>query len=403
LERVPSSPPGLLTGRFIVMCGFTFTVFLSLFQLLPVAPYRILALGGSTGEAGLFLGFLTYASASSAPFTGALVDRLGQRHVLIAASLILTGFSVAYTFVGSYHVLLALVLAHGVFWSGLLAASGAYMTSTVPPTRRAEGLGYWGLMSAGAIGVAPAVGFLVYRFGWAALCAEMIALNLAMALIAWRLPPDHARPDHALSTPPAAGPSNHKSPIANHKWIDVRVLRLSLTLSLVSFGYGSLTTFSALFMDALHLAPRSLFLTVMAAALVASRLLAGRRLDEFGHRRVLLPCLFTAAVGLVLMATAASALGVALAAVVFGAGFGLMYPTFTAYLMGHVHDRRRGAAYGAMLAAFDGGIATGSTTLGWLIAGLGFRAAFGITAAVAFLAVPYFLLADRFTWRAVPR
>ncbi len=60
------------------MCGFSFTVFLSAFQLLPVAPYRILALGGSAAAAGLFLGFLTYASAASAPLTGGLADRSGR-------------------------------------------------------------------------------------------------------------------------------------------------------------------------------------------------------------------------------------------------------------------------------------------------------------------------------------
>ncbi|HXG90145.1 MAG TPA: hypothetical protein VNJ02_17595 [Vicinamibacterales bacterium] len=32
------------------MCGFSYTVFLSAFQLLPVAPYRILALGGSAAS-----------------------------------------------------------------------------------------------------------------------------------------------------------------------------------------------------------------------------------------------------------------------------------------------------------------------------------------------------------------
>ena len=72
----------LFTRRFFVMCGFTFTVFLSLFQLLPTAPFRILDLGGSTVAAGLFLGLLTYASALSAPFTGALADRFGRRRML---------------------------------------------------------------------------------------------------------------------------------------------------------------------------------------------------------------------------------------------------------------------------------------------------------------------------------
>jgi len=62
----------LFSPRFFVMCGFTFTVFLSAFQLLPTAPFRIHDLGGSTFASGLFLGFLTYASAFSAPLTGAI-------------------------------------------------------------------------------------------------------------------------------------------------------------------------------------------------------------------------------------------------------------------------------------------------------------------------------------------
>src|ERR671915_2043959 len=91
----------LFTARFFLMCGFTFTVFLSAFQLLPTAPFRILSLGGSETVAGLFLGFLTYASAISAPFTGALADHLGKRRILIVTSLTIAGFSTAYAFVSS--------------------------------------------------------------------------------------------------------------------------------------------------------------------------------------------------------------------------------------------------------------------------------------------------------------
>ena len=52
------APDRLFTPRFFVMCGFSFTVFLSAFQLLPTAPFHILELGGGTSAAGLFLGFL---------------------------------------------------------------------------------------------------------------------------------------------------------------------------------------------------------------------------------------------------------------------------------------------------------------------------------------------------------
>src|SRR5258707_1316623 len=137
------------------MCGFSFTVFLSAFQLLPTAPFHILDLGGSTFASGLFLGFLTFSSASSAPLTGAFVDRVGQRRILITSSLALAVFSLAYAVITDYRIMLTLVLVHGVFWSGLLSASAAYMTALLPENRRAEGIGYWGLSTLSALAVAP--------------------------------------------------------------------------------------------------------------------------------------------------------------------------------------------------------------------------------------------------------
>jgi MFS family permease len=153
----------LFSPRFFIMFGFSFTVFVSVFQLLPTAPYRVLALGGSTAVAGLFHGFLTFASAASAPFAGAISDRIGHRRVLIGVSLLLAMFTGSYSIISSYQVMLAVVVAHGLIWSALLSASGAYMTATIPPSRRGEGLGYWGLASVLAIGAAPALGFWVYR------------------------------------------------------------------------------------------------------------------------------------------------------------------------------------------------------------------------------------------------
>ena len=87
-----------------------------------MAPFHILALGGSSTEAGLFLGFLTYASAISAPITGASAIAIGKRHVLMIASLAITVFSLLYAVAPSYQVILGLVLVHGVFWSGLLSS-----------------------------------------------------------------------------------------------------------------------------------------------------------------------------------------------------------------------------------------------------------------------------------------
>jgi MFS family permease len=79
------------------------------------------------------------------------------------------------------------------------------------------------------------------------------------------------------------------------------------------------------------------------------------------------------------------------AAVVFGLGFGSAYPVFAAYVIQHVGSARRGAAFGSILAALDTGIGSGSIVLGWIIQQHGFHMAFAAGAAVAGLAVPYFL------------
>jgi MFS family permease len=377
----------LFTPRFFVMCAFTFTVFVSLFQLLPTAPYHVIALGGSTAVAGLFLGFLTYSSALTAPFTGNIGDRLGQRRVLITVSLILAGFSTVYAFIDDYRLLLALVVFHGAVWSALLTASGAYMTSGIPAARRAEGLGYWGFASVGAIAVGPPIGFWVFQYGWQALCLEAVLLNLTMAAIAWRLPDDRA----AMAEMRAAEPAPARPP----QLVETRALLLSVTLGLSSFSYGALTSFSALYADSLGVSPRSLFLSLMGLAIIVTRLALGRRIDVIGHRSALLPSLAIGAVGLILLAGARSIWGFAIAALVFGGGFGLLFPAFAAFLMSHVSALRRGAAYGAMIAAFDTGIGTGSSTMGWLVQRLGFRPAFLVAALLAALAVPYFIIAEK--------
>ena len=170
------------------MCGFTFTVFLSAFQLLPTAPFRILELGGTTFASGLFLGFLTYASALSAPITGAIADRIGRRRTLIIASAVIMLCAIGYGSTTSYRVMLALVIVHGVFWSGLLSASAAYLTSLLPERRRAEGISYWGLSSVAAIAVAPPVAFWIMQHGgWRWICISCGTLNVMMGGIAFYL------------------------------------------------------------------------------------------------------------------------------------------------------------------------------------------------------------------------
>lgn len=364
------------------MCGFSFTVFLSAFQLLPVAPYRILALGGSAAVAGLFLGFLTYASAFSAPLTGTLADRLGARRILILSSLVITAFSLIYAVVPSYPIMLGLVIVHGLFWSGLLSASSAYVTGLVPAARRAEGMGYWGLSTVLAVAVAPTVGLWVYSHGgWMAMCLEAAALNLLMAVIAWRLPADARRP-----APPAW---------SARTLLEWRVLVVSASLFLYSFGYGGLTSFVTLYTDANGVTPRALYFTVFSVTIIVTRPFVGRFADRAGYRRVFLPSVGLVVLGFALLAVGGSRTLLMVSAVSFGAGFGSAYPAFLGHVLRFVGEHRRGAAFGSIIGMFDTGIGTGSIVMGWIVEHYGYRPAWTLAALLAACAIPYFLIVER--------
>ncbi len=372
----PKDP--VFTPRFFLMCGFSFSVFLSAFLLFPTAPFRVRDLGGSTFAAGLFLACLTYASACSAPVTGTVADRVGLRRTLLTASLAITAFSVAYAFVGDYRLFLGLALLHGTVWSGLLTGSGAYMSSLLPVSRRAEGISYWGLSSVLATAVAPTLGFWIYRIGWRPLALTSAGLNLAMAAIAWRLPEVHPGRD-------GQGPARRGSLV---EW---RVLAVSFSLFLYSFGYGAVTSFAALYAEAIGVTPKPIFLTTLAVSILLTRPIAGPMGDRIGYRRVLLPCLGLITIGLGLLALTHTRAGIIAAAAVFGTGYGTAYPVFAAWVLGRVDAARRGAAFGAIIAAFDTGIGTGSLLSGLMVQRFGFATAFGAAAGLAALSIPYYL------------
>jgi len=379
-------PDRLFTPRFFLMCGFSFTVFLSAFQLLPTAPFRVLALGGDKFAAGMFLGFLTYASALSAPVTGAVADRVGRRRTLIVASLAIAALTFGYGFGTSYRVLLALALAHGVFWSGLLSASSAYMMDLIPAERRAEGIGYWGMFTVFSTAFGPTLGLWVYEFGWAWLCAWIGLLNLGMAAIAWRMQDD--RQVHGAAP---------RGPWFTAEMFEWRVTVVAFTLFLYCFGYGGITSFSALYADANRVAPRGLYFTVFAMTILVARPFVLRLADRVGHQRVLVPCIGLVVLAYSLLAVSGSAIWLVASALVFGVGFGSAYPIFAAMVTHHVSASRRGAAFGGILAALDTGIGSGSMAIGWMIQRYGFRSAWAVAAALAVLAVPYFrVVAPRF-------
>lgn len=384
IERsMADSREPLLSFAFLELCLFNFAASAAVFALLPVAPYRIHDLGGPTAAAGLFLGGLTFASAFSAPFTGALGDRLGQGRVLAVAATAIAVLFAIYTFVTAWPLFVALAFAQGIFWSAILTSSGAYAVRLIPESRRGEGFAVHGMATILAISVAPSLGFLLFGLGWRWLTVMLSAVNGAIAVLALRFLPGDAEISRRAGLAPAA---------QRLAW---PVLRFAIGLFLVSFGYGGLTSFIALYTEFRGVAPRGLFFLAFAGTILGLRPFVGRWIDRVGAFGALKPSIVAVAAALSLMPLASTRLAIGGCAVLYGLGFAAIGPAFTTYVIGRVATQRRGAAFGANIAAFDTGIGSGSILFGPVIAFAGFAPAFALAAVAAIAAWPYFSWARR--------
>jgi MFS family permease len=374
-------PERLLTPRFAGLWLYSFVTFFSAFQLLPAIPFRIIDLGGSTAAAGWFLSAYTFASAFSAPLMGTIADRVGRRRLLLVASLAFCGFSLAYGVITNIAVLLVVGVIHGALWSGLLSSAAAIMIDYIPESRRTQGIAYSGLASVGAVAVAPAVGLWVFHFGWWTLCVEMAVLSVLMTIGA------------LFIHDPSTARERHRGALTD-AW-DWKVIRTTLSLTVVTVGYGGMTSYAALFAVQHHVEPKSIYLTVYAATMVLFRLFFSHLGDRLGTKALLYPSVALVPVAFAILGFATTRWEMAVSAAIFGVGFGGAYPALATFIMNNTSAARRARTFGSIVWAFDTGIGFGSLAVGAIGEHFGLGRAFLFAAALSCFAIPIFAWTSR--------
>jgi MFS family permease len=256
------------------------------------------------------------------------------------------------------------------------------MSEFIPESRRTEGLAYWGLAGNMAIAAAPAVGLMVFfRYGWFALCVEMAVLSVVMLVWSSRLPGVEHRTDTVL-------------PSWVEAW-DWRVIRSTLSMAVIAFGYGGVTSYVAMMADERMILPRWLFFAVYAVTVVLVRVFTSRLGDVFGVGYLLYPSFAAFPVSLFLLAGASSRADLIVAAILFGIGFGGAWPAFANFIVTNTEARWRGRSFGSIVLAFDSGIGIGSLVIGSIIGKYSYALAFTVAGALSCLAIPIFVLASR--------
>ena len=357
LETKPSRR--LWTPAFTLLWAMTFLTFFAAFQLFPTVPLRLRDLGVSLADSGRFLTIFTLGSSIGALFTGPLGDRIGHRRLLQVSTV---GFGLCLLLQGMFMSrwgFYLMAFPHGVVWSGVLTGTMASLGNVLPDTQRADGMALYGLASPGGVIVGPLVGLWMFdHVGFRTLVWVLAGIFLALGWLAGELPGGEPRAEHhnAFRLP------------------DAKALGPCAVLFGLALGYGALSTYTAQEGKGLHFAVPSVFLSTLGVGMVTMRLIMARH--GFGARPIrLLPRMhLLALVGLLILAFFPGGLSRhLLSALVYGAGYSMVFTLLNARLLEVVDPQRRGAAFGALLFAFDAGIGLGAFALGRVIGAAGYR------------------------------
>jgi len=374
-QAMSPTRPGarLVTRQFALVWALTFVTFFAAFQLFPTVPLRLRELGASLAESGRFMSLFTAGSALGALFTGPLGDRLGHRRLVVASALLYAGFLGAYALLPVRWGFYALAFPHGIVWSGLLTATMASLAHVLPEDRRADGMSLYGLASPGGVIVGPLLGLWIHqRWGFAPIGWYLAVLFLLLGALGTTLPKDHP---HGRAE--------------GFRWPEATVVAPSFVLFCVALGYGALGSYTAQEALDLHMPVPSAFLSSMAVGMVLMRLAMLRR--GFGRRPIRkLPAMLVGAfAGMALLASLPGGTSRhVIAALIYGAGYSMLHTLINAKLLESVDPKRRGAAFGTLLFAFDAGIGLGSFTLGWVIGHHSYRAGWALGALAMLVALP---------------
>jgi MFS family permease len=384
LKGVQTMQQPLWTRNFVLICLVNFLIFTSFYFLLPTLPLLVTGvLKGDAGNVGYIIGSLSLTAVLVRPFSGYLLDTVGRKKVLCIA---LAGFTLAmgaYSFVASLTMLFALRILHGVVWGFTTTSTGTVATDLIPPPRRGEGMGYYGLSNTLAMAVGPALGlYILGNLGFDGLFTSSFVIAIISLLCVFGI----TYQDQTVVT------KNEKLTI--HDLFEPRVFSLAAVLFFTSFVYGGIVSFITLYGKQIGVENAGIYFIAYAITLLLTRPYAGKIFDKGGP-------LFLMAFGFVAMAQSFVVLFLArdatlliLSALLMGVGFSIIQPVAMAMAINRVEPFRRGAANGTIFTAFDLGIGSGSILLGFLAERVGLASMYLFCSLIVIIPTLIFYLKD---------
>lgn len=362
-----------------------FLLFFSFMVMTPLFPvYLSREFGADKDTIGLVLAGYSVTAIFARLFSGYLVDSFSRRTVLVVSYALFFVLMGAYMLAGSLLLFAVVRTLHGAPFGATTVANSTVAVDALPFSRRAEGIGYYGLSNNVATAIAPSIGLFIYGL-WADFDLLLwlgVGLAAAGALVSWtmRLP---RRP-----RPLKRKPFTLKGLIFWRGWSP------GMAVVCFAFAYGTVSTYIALYgVEMLGISQGiGFYFLLFSAGLILSRLVGTRTLRQGKIVQNGVVGTLLGVCGYLVFALLHNEWGFYGSAFICGLGNGHMFPAVQNMFMGMCTKEQRGTANSTLLVAWDVGAGIGTLVGGIVADSLGYYAAFHLAAAVNICGALLFML-----------
>ncbi len=369
----------LFTRSYMFILAANFLLFFGFWLLIPVLPFYLKeTYNCPEAMLGAILCCYTVSGLCVRPFSGFLMDKFPRKPIYILCYFICASIFLGYMTAGVLTWFIILRALHGIAFSSVTVGGNTLCVDITPSSRRGEALGYYGLTNNTAMALGPMTGLFMHdHVSYEGIFITGMLFSIIGLLCAFCV---KARTPESIIARKLEKQQTGKDPVSSQKklsldrFILLKRIPVSISLLMLSIPYGATTNFVAMYAREINLdVPSGFFFTLMAVGMGASRLVAGKKVDQgyitqcihIGLYPVILAffmlsmCRFIAPENMNIAECTFFAVPLLL-----GIGFGIIFPAMNTLYINLAPNNKRATATSTYLTAWDVGIGIGIASSG---------------------------------------
>lgn len=343
----------------LVMAASFFFMFSTMF-VNPLINGYAKSLGASSAFAGIIVGIMSIAAMFLRPIAGNLTDRFSKYRLSFIGGVLIVVGVIGYVLAPTSSWLLLFRLINGSGYVLCTVCMTTWLAFLVPRAHVGQAMGFYGLMNALAMAIAPALAINIYQKTGYRLAIIASGISACLMVIMIQFVGNKAKPQNINK-------SKAQNSLLHIKIIQKNVLPIAMLTTLFAFPYFATQADLVTYAEEQHLNINvgSYFL-IYAVVLLLIRITLKNLFDTVKFGTWFWVSVAATLIYLILLATMKNNFLMGLAAAFMAVGYGLMYSVLqsTAMLLAPISEQ--GLASSTFYLGLDIGMAFGPIIMGFV-------------------------------------